>query len=305
MDREIDIITADSAGSFLRWRRRHARPAGSPCANCGTPLRGAWCYQCGQLGEDYHRSTHHILIEAFENFFHADGRLANTVPRLFFDPAGLTNDYLAGKRAPQIPPLRLFLVTLLVLFFVGSGSVQLDQLLPKDDQGNKITFIDQAELDKLHVEFNGTSDNQAATDWLKNHVAAAVKDPRSLIRAMGEEGHRFAFLMLPLSAFLLSIIFVFRRSYNLFDHLIFTMHSLSFQGLLVTVVMGFDQMVGGGFARLLVVMPVHLFFHMRGVYRLSLLGTLFRMFLLATGTLIALVFLAILWVLVGLNAVNE
>ena len=34
---------------------RHG-PPGPPCANCGAILQGAWCHDCGQLAEDFHRS---------------------------------------------------------------------------------------------------------------------------------------------------------------------------------------------------------------------------------------------------------
>ncbi|MEF3019414.1 DUF3667 domain-containing protein, partial [Pseudomonas aeruginosa] len=83
---------------------------------------GPWCYHCGQLGADFHRSTFHLIAEAFESFFHADGRLVRTLPRLIVAPGRLTHDFLAGKRAPQIPPLRLFLVSVLLLFLAGEAT---------------------------------------------------------------------------------------------------------------------------------------------------------------------------------------
>ena len=54
--------------------------------------------------------------------------------------------------------------------------------------------------------------------------------------AVMEWAQRFAFLMLPIAALILSVLFVFKKNVYVFDHLIFSMHSLSFQGLLLTVV---------------------------------------------------------------------
>jgi hypothetical protein len=124
MAHEIETAAADSLGGFFRFRRRaaHTAPVGSPCANCATPLMGPWCYACGQLGEDFHRSLKHLVIEACEGFVHFDGRLWRTVPDLLLHPARLTRAYLDGRRAPQVPPLRMLFVTLLILFLVGSAT---------------------------------------------------------------------------------------------------------------------------------------------------------------------------------------
>ena len=64
MSEEIDTAAALSIGGFLRrGRKSEALPVGTPCPNCATPLEGPWCYACGQLGEDYHRSTAKLLWE--------------------------------------------------------------------------------------------------------------------------------------------------------------------------------------------------------------------------------------------------
>jgi hypothetical protein len=56
---------------------------------------------------------------------------------------------------------------------------------------------------------------------------------------------------------------------------------------------------------LLLPAPVHLFVHMRGVYRTSVVGTLIRMFLLFVGTCIAVSILAVGLIAVGLNGMNS
>src|SRR5262249_53996614 len=105
MARELDIAAAASAGGWLRWRKKHAVEPGTPCANCATPLKGPYCYNCGQLAENFQRSIGHLLVEGLESFFHFDGRLWQTLPKLALKPGQLTHDYVEGKRAYQIPPL--------------------------------------------------------------------------------------------------------------------------------------------------------------------------------------------------------
>ena len=67
---------------------------------------------------------------------------------------------------------------------------------------------------------------------------------------------------------------------------IFALHSLSFQGFLVTAANLLGLAIGGVRHILLLLAPVHLFVHMRGVYRTSIIGTLIRMTLLAVGSII-------------------
>ncbi len=297
---ETDVAAAASAGGFLAWRRKHALPPGTGCFNCGTTLQGPWCHQCGQLGEDYHRSAFHLIGEVFEGLFHADGRLAKTLPRLVLRPAALTQDYLAGKRAPQVPPLRLFLVVLLIVFVVGEiassrGTVHFVDL--KADPG------DVASLNKLHVNLYTPWDD-AISAWARTHLTSALAHPDQLAAAMGAWAHDFAFLALPISGLILAAMFVFRRRFVLFDHLVFSMHSLAFQGLLFSTAMVVKMAVGDVAWWLVAASPVHLFAHLRGVYGTGKIGTLVRMAILFVVSSFAFGLLMLGLVVVGLEALN-
>jgi len=109
--------------------------------------------------------------------------------------------------------------------------------------------------------------------------------------------------MLPIAAIMLSVLFVFKKGVYVFDHLIFSMHSLSFQGLLLSAVFGLGLVTTWG-PWLLWLAPVHLFVHMRGTYRISWYGTLIRMFLLFIGSAWAFGFLILGLLLVGLATVR-
>jgi len=313
---ELETAAAGSLGGFLRWRRRsgHELPPGTPCANCATPLQGPWCHQCGQLGEDFHRSATKLVVEAIEGLFHFDGRLWSTLPRLVRDPGGLTRDYLTGHRAPQIPPLRMFLVVLLVVFMVGSLTpkhdhpVNLASVNSKDGQSKSLSELNPAEREKIkaatakvHVKLGSDKEDVGATNWLQQRLQRAIDDPERFYLVLETWGERFAFLMLPLSTLLMSICFFWRRDVYIFDHVIFSLHSLCFLGLLVSVSMiaPFDL---GQFA--LLAAPVHLFFHLRGVYRTSVFGTLARMAFLFAGSLIGVVLIILGLVAVGLSAMS-
>src|SRR5690606_18403130 len=92
------------------------------CANCSTPLQGEFCHQCGQHAHNPVRSFVHAVEEVFESFWHLDGRIFRTLRRLLA-PGRLARDYLQGRRAPYVAPMRLFVVLCVLTFFVGRGVI--------------------------------------------------------------------------------------------------------------------------------------------------------------------------------------
>jgi hypothetical protein len=223
------------------------------------------------------------------------------------EPGPLTRDYLEGKRAPQIPPFRLFLTMLLILFLVGSVASGNGNFVHAEGASDADRAAVKAEIAKTNMDIHfdtglGASTNQAIITWLKVRVPLAIEHPEALIGAMGEWAHRFAFITLPISALLLSIIFAFRRNTYLFDHLIFSMHSLSFQGLLLALVMGTSNITGGAAGLLFIASPVHLYAHMRDTYGTSATGTIQRMIVLFLASSVAFALLLLGLVVLDLNA---
>ena len=86
-------------------------PPGLPCANCGTPLTGPFCAQCGQHVADYHRSVWRFVADFLDNTFCWDNKLLRTLGPLFRQPGSLTLEFMAGRRVRYVHPLRLFLFT--------------------------------------------------------------------------------------------------------------------------------------------------------------------------------------------------
>jgi hypothetical protein len=319
--------------------------SGSPdlCRNCEAKLLGPWCHACGQHSAIYHRAAHHLLFEFAEDIFHADSRIWHTLAGLALRPARLTQNYLAGKRAPQIPPLRLFVAMLVVLFFAGSLAMGTPHLNFNVSQRGKAAVAqtekaladaaktadpeDKAELAKLRAALVPTAPSGDAShaghsraldwalaspaapgdaprwsgQWFKDRITKALENPSEFLAVLGEKSERFAFMTLPISALMLAAIFIFRRQFLFYDHLVFSMHSLSFQGFLIAAMMGLSKVASGAVGWVMLAMPVHLFFHMRGVYGLRIFGTLWRMALLATGTAVAFTALAVAWLISGLG----
>ena len=90
------------------------------CANCGTPLTGKYCSQCGQ--RHHEQPVHHFwhfLSEAVEDLTHADSRVWRTLIALLFRPGFLTQEFLEGRQVRYLPPVRLYLVVSVIFFLIA------------------------------------------------------------------------------------------------------------------------------------------------------------------------------------------
>ena len=86
------------------------------CANCSMLLTGRWCAACGQDSRDPLRDFGALTGEFLDNVVGWDSRLVRTLRLLFGSPGALTGEFVAGRRARYLGPLRLYLIAS-VLFF--------------------------------------------------------------------------------------------------------------------------------------------------------------------------------------------
>ena len=87
------------------------------CSNCGTPLAGKHCAECGQKRDSGPPTVGHFVGEGIESLTHADSRLWKTLWLLLSKPGFLTKEFFEGRRARYLPPIRLYIV-LSVAFFL-------------------------------------------------------------------------------------------------------------------------------------------------------------------------------------------
>jgi hypothetical protein len=107
------------------------------CENCGAPLTGHYCAQCGQAAVDYRRSFRHVIADVLDSFLNWDSKFFATIALLILKPWRLTNEFLAGKRVRYANPLRLYLLASILFFFAvnyGARDLRFEpgKLGPKD-----------------------------------------------------------------------------------------------------------------------------------------------------------------------------
>src|SRR5438128_7879241 len=132
-------ITAIERTPGRRWFRRSKDRHRSltHCENCGAPLTGHYCSQCGQAAVDYRRSFRHVIADVLDSFLNWDSKFFATIALLILKPWRLTNEFLAGKRVCYVNPLRLYLLASILFFFAvnyGTRALKFEpgKLEPKD-----------------------------------------------------------------------------------------------------------------------------------------------------------------------------
>jgi len=174
-------------------------PDSTTCYNCGTPLRGPFCSDCGQKAGPLDPTVHDFLHDFSHEMLHVDGRIFRSVWKLLSAPGFLTREQFDGRRAKWVSPIRLYLIFSLAYFaavsFAGSG---IDVVQTENDP--EATAI----LQRLGF------DSPAALE-------AAVEDARD------HWGPRAMFLLVPVFAWLVGVAWKGRgRHYP--QHLYFALH---------------------------------------------------------------------------------
>lgn len=89
------------------------------CPNCGHQAEH-YCLHCGQKQHGEHPSLRHFARELVQETLSVEGRLFTTLRSVLTRPGQLTLDFLEGRRARHISPLRLFLIVFAIFFLVSS-----------------------------------------------------------------------------------------------------------------------------------------------------------------------------------------
>ncbi len=123
------------------------------CLNCGFPLRGQYCGQCGQRATSRLISLWELIRDAFGDLFELDSRLWRTLAPLLGRPGRLTREYLEGRRARFMPPFRMYLVLSLVFFVVAFFDPQSDFeiFFEPDDGAESEALADDGEAARLEA----------------------------------------------------------------------------------------------------------------------------------------------------------
>jgi len=121
------------------------------CLNCGTGLKGPFCYFCGQPDRNFMRFFPALVRDLMEDVLDLDSRFMRTLKPLLFKPGRLTRDYMNGRRFRYAPPMRVYIFSSIVFFLLAallsSNAIQLDA-----QDGNFIVVTPDTEEEQKEIE---------------------------------------------------------------------------------------------------------------------------------------------------------
>jgi len=202
------------------------------CMDCGAPLHGPFCSQCGQKASDYHRSLILFVKDFLRDILTLEAKLFQSLKLLVAKPGSLTVAYIQGQRTRFISPLKLYL-TISVLFFFLRTVV----FLP--DMQRVIGNVEGATA-KVTEAMVPLGQSQAEEEEIrqsagKNKVITkmlSLQEQGRLAPFMATFFNRIPtlmFLIMPLFALVLRLLYLRHGArFFYFEHLIFSLHGHAF-----------------------------------------------------------------------------
>lgn len=131
---------------------------------------------------------------------------------------------------------------------------------------------------------------RANADWIDRSLKKVKENPGLAIYKVQSAAYKFSWALIILSTPLVALLFLWRRSFGLYDHATFVTYSISFMSLtaiLATCLLALG-VSGGVVGWLLLIPPVHMFVQLRGAYGLRWFSALWRTIALLAFSVTAL-----------------
>jgi hypothetical protein len=240
------------------------------CLNCNAQLYGRFCHVCGQENTEPRESLWSIVSHFFNDFTHFDGKFFHTAANLLSKPGFLPLEFIRGRRARYLHPIRLYVFTSAIFFIIfytfltpalvssspstpiGASSSSYYHFNPLDS----ISFRNKSGSYKTFSEYDSVQralPKEKRDGWLMKKITHIDIERQNKYSGQGDkmfEGiienfiHTFPYLLfvsLPLSALFLQILY-FRNKNNFYaGHAIFVIYLYVFTFL---VLLGFFALEG-------------------------------------------------------------
>ena len=171
------------------------------CLNCGAALSGPYCARCGQKSSPRDLTLGGFLHETTHELTHWDGKVPATLKALFLKPGLLTADFLAGRRARWLTPLRVYLICSVALF--GGRAVIEETGLRTTRDVAGVTFVRRDAAGPLTPEERELYETSPLSRIFGvDRLERATRDPKRFNREFEAALPKAMFILLPLFALL-------------------------------------------------------------------------------------------------------
>lgn len=106
------------------------------CLNCNAEVQGRYCHICGQENVDTYETAWHLVTHFFQDITHYDGKFISTIRYLVTKPGFLTKEYINGRRASYLSPVRMYIFSSALFFLI-------------------FFFVSEQKSDKVNILYNG------------------------------------------------------------------------------------------------------------------------------------------------------
>jgi hypothetical protein len=285
------------------------------CANCGSDLHGGFCATCGQSTKDFNVPVGTFAREFASESLELDSRLGLTLRTLIRKPGGVAKEYVSGRRARFVPPVRLYLFASFAVFLTfsfrgpitvqdtsgGSGGLSFSLVGPSGDTltgglgaeaGDSLAptvadTVAEAESDSVTTG-QSTGFERWVQRWVQERLSPGMERARADSDAFTQDFWggmaKAMFVLLPAFALLLKVLY-WRRLYV--HHLVYAIYLHSFVFILAAFVAlpeVFGWKIGTDVLSILLLWtPFYLFLGMRRFYGESRARTAVKFFALTFG----------------------
>jgi Protein of unknown function (DUF3667) len=88
------------------------------CLNCNAHVYDRFCHICGQENIETKESAWHLISHFFQDITHFDGKFFTSLKYLTLRPGFLSREYMTGRRASHLNPIRMYVFTSAFFFLI-------------------------------------------------------------------------------------------------------------------------------------------------------------------------------------------
>ncbi len=164
------IVAAEETGK---------NPDQKNCLNCGAPLHGTFCHECGQKNLPRRQDIGDFIINFVSSFYSFESKFFKTFGILLFRPGQFINDYNAGKRESYYHPARMY-VFLSFIFFLVLSFVPDEDKININSNGKELSSEEKRQvLDSVQVGLDSLNIKMPSINWA-NTSNWEDSDPKTL-----------------------------------------------------------------------------------------------------------------------------
>jgi hypothetical protein len=239
------------------------------CLNCNAQIHGRFCHVCGQENTDPRESIWSIFSHFFNDITHFDGKFFATAGKLLTKPGFLPQEFIKGRRASYLHPIRLYVFTSAVFFIIfysvvspaiydSDSEVEYSVAWGAPQYVNPIdTFIAVSKTYGTVAEYDSAQQKLPVSDrdgWLTRklrernieRVSKYYGKKDVLVGGMVNNFiHTFPYLLfvsLPVSALFLQLLFITNKNNIYVGHVMFLLYLYVFTFLILLVFFGLERL---------------------------------------------------------------